>query len=414
MDNKEITMGATKERDYMFDIFRGLLMLSIPVSHFTKMSGNLYSSLYLGGGFPKATLYGFVYITINVFVMQAFMFLSGYFSKKPERARETAFQTFMWPYLVFTFIYFLIRIFFFGSAHLTFMSPPFALWFLWSLFFYRFFLKDMVKFRWLFPVSIVVYLLAGLVQEWGDFMALGRTMSYFSFFLVGYYCSAERLAWFRRLKEHKAVLVVLAAVLVGISIFLCYFGPGVGWYLLRESYHSFGITWWQDILFRAILFFIASGWIILMVNILPSKPGFLSYVGANTMPVYMFHLALRYVIQFYGLYMGFVASLVVACFGLAGWFYKKHPNTKAYAATIVILIAGAVALFSSGVLEPIYGLAPANIYLSYVFCYAGAIIAGTSFVSPFWISVYDFIIGGTKKLPMTTKWLKGPGYEGED
>ena len=130
-------MGEIKQRDYMFDTFRGILMLSIPMSHFTKMSGNLYSELYLGGGFPQATFGGFIYITINVFVMQAFMFLSGYFSKKPERARETAFKTFMWPYLVFTVIYFGVRYFFFGNAHLDFLSPPFALWFLFALFFYR-------------------------------------------------------------------------------------------------------------------------------------------------------------------------------------------------------------------------------------------------------------------------------------
>ena len=144
-------MGEIKQRDYMFDTFRGILMLSIPMSHFTKMSGNLYSELYLGGGFPQATFGGFIYITINVFVMQAFMFLSGYFSKKPERARETAFKTFMWPYLVFTVIYFGVRYFFFGNAHLDFLSPPFALWFLFALFFYRFFLKDMVKLKWLLP-----------------------------------------------------------------------------------------------------------------------------------------------------------------------------------------------------------------------------------------------------------------------
>ena len=407
-------MANTKARDYMFDIFRGLLMLSIPISHFTKMSGNLYSSLYMGGGFPKATLFGFVYITINVFVMQAFMFLSGYFSKKPERARETAFQTFMWPYLVFTFIYFLIRMFFFGSSHLTFMSPPFALWFLFSLFFYRFFLVDMVKFRWLLPVSIVISLLAGLVQEWGDFMALGRTMSYFPFFLIGYYCSAERLAWLRRLKEHKLVLVLLGASLVGISIFLCYFGPGVGWYLLRESYHSFGITWWQDILLRVAVSFIACGWIIFMINVLPSKPGFLSYVGANTMPVYMFHLTLRYVIQFYGLYMGFIGSLVVAWFGILGLIYKKWQNKVAYACLIIASIAGAVALFSSGILSGLYEQAPSNIYMAYLLCYGGAIITGVSLVSPFWISLYDFLIGGTKKLPNITRWLKGPKYEAED
>ena len=407
-------MATTKQRDYMFDIFRGLLMLSIPVSHFTKMTGNLYSSLYMGGGFPNQTLFGFVYITINVFVMQAFMFLSGYFSKKPERARETAFQTFMWPYLVFTFIYFLVRMFFFGSSHLTFLSPPFALWFLFALFFYRYFLVDMVKFHWLLPLGLVLYLLAGQVKEWGDFMALGRTMSYFVSFLIGYYCSAERLAWCRRLKEHKVLLYLLGAVLVGISILLCYIGPNVGWYLLRESYHSFHITWWQDIVMRAAILVVSVAWIVFMVNVLPSKPGFLSYVGANTMPVYMFHLALRYVIQFYGLYVGFFASLVVAWFGILGLTYKKWQNKALYAVLIIASIAGTVFLFGSGTFKSLYGLAPENIYLTYLVCYIAAIITGVSLTSPFWISLYDFLIGGTKKMPNITRWLKGPKYEGEE
>jgi len=406
---------AGKERDYMFDTFRGLLMLSIPISHFTKMTGNLYSSLYMGGGFPKETLFGFVYITINVFVMQAFMFLSGYFSKRPDRARETAFSTFMWPYLVFTFLYFLIRIPFFGSSHLTFLSPPFALWFLFSLFFYRFFLKDMVKFRWLLPVAIVLGLLAGQVKEWGDFLALGRTMSYFASFMIGYYCSAERLRWCQKLREHKVLLVMLGVMLVAASIVLCYVGPNVGWYLLRESYHSFRITWWQDIFMRAIILVISCLWIIFCVNVIPSKKGFLAYVGANTMPVYMFHLTLRYVIKFYGLYIAFIGCLIVAWLGIISLIYKKGKISKTlYVFLELASIAGFVALFASGVLSPLYGGCPENIYLTYLVCYGGAIICGVSFVTPFWVDLYDFLINGTNKLPQITRWLKGPGYEAED
>ena len=85
-----VGVGETiKQRDYMFDTFRGLLMWSIPISHFTRVAGH----------FSQASLGGVVYITINVFVMQAFVFLSGYFSKKPDRSKETSFHTFMWPYL---------------------------------------------------------------------------------------------------------------------------------------------------------------------------------------------------------------------------------------------------------------------------------------------------------------------------
>lgn len=407
-------MGETKVRDYMFDTFRGLLMLSIPISHFTKMSGNLYGHLYLGSGFFPESLFGWVYITINVFVMQAFMFLSGYFSKKPDRAQQTAFKTFMWPYLIFTFLYFLIRMFFFGNSHLTFLSPPFALWFLFALFFYRFFLKYMIKFRWLLPLSVVLFLLAGQVKEWGDYLALGRTVSYFVFFLLGVYCSKERLAWFQKLKQHKIILALMGILLCGISVILCFYGPhNVGWYLLRESYHSLGVTWWQDILLRVMMLFVSSAWIIWCVNVIPSKQNFISYVGANTMPVYVFHLTLRYVIQFFGLYVNFVACLVVAWFGLLGVIFKRIQNKVLYAVCVLASIGGAYALFASGCLSPYYNLAPQSLGLTYVLCYAGAIICGVSFVSPFWISLYDGLVDGPNYFPKMTKFLKGPGYEEE-
>ena len=50
----------------MFDTSRGLLMWAIPISHFTRVAGH----------FSQASLSGVIYITINVFVMQAFVFLS--------------------------------------------------------------------------------------------------------------------------------------------------------------------------------------------------------------------------------------------------------------------------------------------------------------------------------------------------
>ena len=413
-----LIMGEIKQRDYMFDTFRGLLILSIPISHFTKMSGNLYSSLYMGGGFPQETLLGFVYITINVFVMQAFMFLSGYFSKKPDRAQETAFSTFMWPYLVFTLLYYFIRMFFFGDANLKFLSPPFALWFLFVLFFYRFFLKYMVKFQYLLPLSFILCLLAGQIEEFGNFMALGRAFSYFPFFLLGYYCSKERLAWLQGLKKRPAWLAVLGIALVGMTIVMMFFGPNVGWFLLKESFHSFNnMMWWEDILLRIVVCLLASGWIIFMINVIPSKKSFLSFVGMNTMPVYIFHLTLRYVIDFYGLYVGFISCLVVAWFAIISLVHRKAKSGGAqnaktcdmvYGIAIAVSIAAFFLMFNSGCLEALYGLCPEGKLPFYLLVYGGALICGFSFVSPFWIKLYDLLIDGPVKGSKMAKWLQGP------
>ncbi|MDO4746285.1 MAG: hypothetical protein Q4B18_06995 [Bacillota bacterium] len=400
-------MGELKQRDYMFDTFRGLLILSIPMSHFTKMAGNQYGAMYLTGGFPEESLFGFVYITINVFVMQAFMFLSGYFSKKVDRAQETAFGTFMWPYLVFTVIYYFIRMFFMDGANLKLLTPPFALWFLFVLFFYRFFLKYMVKFNWLLPVSIMLYLLAGQVEEFGNLLALGRALSYFPFFLLGYYCSKERLAWFQGLRKKPLLLALLGIVLVGITFLLMHSDVKVGWYLLKQSVDNFSnMMWWEDTLMRILIFFVASGWIIFMVNIIPSKKSFISYIGMNTMPVYVFHLTLRYVVEFYGIYVGFISCLVVAWFAILSLIHKKHGHSAVYGVIIALSIIGFYLMYSSGILTPLYGLVPENIYLMYVLVYGGALICGVSFVAPFWVKLYDLLVTGPVKGSKLATWLQ--------
>lgn len=413
-------MGEIKQRDYMFDTFRGLLILSIPMSHFTKMAGNQYGAMYLTGGFPEESLFGFVYITINVFVMQAFMFLSGYFSKKPDRAQETAFSTFMWPYLVFTVIYYFVRMFFMDGANLKLLTPPFALWFLFVLFFYRFFLKYMVKFNWLLPVSIMLYLLAGQVEEFGNFMSLGRALSYFPFFLLGYYCSKNRLAWFQKLREKPAFLVLLGAVLIGITFLLMRSDVKVGWYLLKQSVDNFpNMLWWEDTLMRILIFFVASGWIILMVNIIPSRKSFISYIGMNTMPIYVFHLTLRYVVEFYGIYVGFISCLVTAWFAIISLAHKKccirlqdidaakkRSCDVIYGIVISASIAAFYFIYSSEYLSPIYDLVPENIYFLYVLVYGGALICGISFVAPFWVKLYDLLVTGPVKGSKLAGWLQ--------
>ena len=130
-------MSTTKQRDYMWDVFRGLCMLAVPISHFTKASANWYQDLFQAG-FNHSSLAGFTYITINVFVMQAFMFISGYFSKNVDKVQKNSFKNVLWPYLVFTTITMIAGYGFnVGIGHwFSYLTPPFALWFLFCLFIY--------------------------------------------------------------------------------------------------------------------------------------------------------------------------------------------------------------------------------------------------------------------------------------
>ena len=185
-------------------------MWSIPISHFTRMAGH----------FSHDSLSGVVYITINLFVMQAFMFLSGYFSKKPEKSRNIAFKTFLWPYILSVFFFYGVRMLLWGSATLYFDRPPFAMWFMLALFLYKLFQKNYVKIPHFFAISFAAYLIAGCVPFLTEFLSLNRIVSYFPFFFLGYYCQSEHIAKIKSLRKWQCW--ILGIVLVGISIFLAY------------------------------------------------------------------------------------------------------------------------------------------------------------------------------------------------
>ena len=321
-----------KQRSFIFDNLRGLAIWCIPISHFTRV----------GGEFVHGSLGGIVYITINVFVMQLFMFLSGFFSKKVDRARETAFKTFMLPYLLFTLDFYIFRYFYFGHANLDFLKPPFALWFLFAVFFYRFYLKDLVKIKHLLAISIGIYLITGLLPVDTDYFALGRTISYFPFFLMGYYCTSERLKKVQGLKKWQCI--PLLAVLLGISYGLAYYVKvPVAFYLLKTTAADIGIAWYTDIIMRAVVLLLAVLWTILLLNLMPNKKNYLAYVGMNTMPIYMFHLFVRYIVKENGFPFINWTAYYLWIFGAASLcviIFSSPPIAKAYDAVLDKLYDG--------------------------------------------------------------------------
>ena len=311
----------------MFDTFRGLLMWTIPISHFTRVAGH----------FSQASLSGVIYITINVFVMQAFVFLSGYFSKKPDRSKETSFHTFMWPYLLGIPFFYCVRYIIWGHANWNLDTPPFALWYLWALFFYRYFTKEWMKIPYILELSILVYLFAGQVPFFSDKFGLGRVVSYFPFFVMAVYCTRDQLKKLQCLKKWRCWL--LGAALMGASCILAFCVPQlpVGFYLLKSPACELGITWYWDIIGRAIILALAWGWIILMVNILPTKMNYVAYAAMNTMPVYIFHLIVRYLVKKHTIFFGVLPEnwvvyylMIFALAGLCVFVFSSKPVVKIY------------------------------------------------------------------------------------
>ena len=335
-------MGEIKERNYVFDTLRGLCMWSIPISHFTRMAGH----------FTHDSFSGFIYITINVFVMQAFMFLSGYFSKKPGKSRQQAFKVFLWPYILSIFFFYGIRTLLWGHATLYFDRPPFAMWFMLALFLYKFFQKNYVKIPHFFAITFVLYVFAGCIPWLTEDYSLGRIVSYFPFFFLGYYCNSEHIKKLQCLT--KIQTFVLGCALIGISFYLTYglTDIPVEWYLLRRPGAEIGVAWYTDIIMRLVLVALGSLWIIFMLNILPSKDNYLAYVGRNTMPVYIFHLVIRQWIKKNTITMGL--------------FALPAAGTFAYYALVLGLASACVIVFSSKPVSRFYDFVVDGLYTIFI------------------------------------------------
>ena len=170
-------------------------------------------------------------------------------------------------------------------------------------------------------------------------MSLGRIVSYFPFFVLGYYCQAEHVAKIKSMKRWKVYL--LGVILVAISVYLAYGVTDipVEWYLMRRPGAEIGVAWYADVIGRLLLSVLGCAWIIFMMNFLPSKDNYLAYVGRNTMPVYIFHLVVRQWIKRHGIGLGLIAIpsnpvlYYVLIYGLASLCvvtFSSKPVVKFY------------------------------------------------------------------------------------
>jgi fucose 4-O-acetylase-like acetyltransferase len=284
-NGKEITK-ISSGRSFVFDNIKALMIFVVVSTHYLRATK----------GFAMPTLSGATYLTFISFDMVLFIFISGYFSKNAEKCRRTAFKTFLFPYIVLTVLMYGIRYLIYGHAVLSFMVPSLALWFLVVMFYYRFFLKNLIKIPYILPISVAVSIIAGTVPFFNSNLALGRALGFLPFFLLGYFCKAEHIERIKKLP--KWATAGLLAILISYSGVMAWTKtlPFSTWFF-KSSYANLGLSAPEGMLVRAGLLIIALGWIIVFINLIPDKKTWYSDIGMRTMSVYALHLTFRHLIQ---------------------------------------------------------------------------------------------------------------------
>lgn len=279
-------MTDSNGRDYLFDNLKGILIFCVVYAHFLKATT-----------FQTDTLGGAVYCIFFCFIMQSFLFVSGYFSKNTDTARAKAVKAFLFPYFILTLVMYGARVLIFGhdNASLHFIKPSMALWYLLTLFFYRYGLKAFVKIPHFLPVSFFLSLASGFMPFLDERLSLGRVFGFLPFFILGYCFKPSHIEKLRRLPGWTTAVMFLSLPLFGIAIAY----TGIGWdsILFKRAYVEQGLAPMQGLLERSALILISLGWIALFLSCLPRHKTFLTSAGRGTMTVFALHIIVRYWIK---------------------------------------------------------------------------------------------------------------------
>ena len=318
----DIDKIGKKERNYLFDNIKAILIFSVVIAHYFRMSDT----------FALPTFGGVAYVISFSYIMQGFLFISGYFSRNLDKCRTTAFQNFLFPYIILMPIMFGIRYLIFGRANLDFTLPTMALWYLLTLFYYRYSLKYLIKIKKILPISVIISLAAGFIPFLDSTLSLGRTFSFLPFFLLGYYFKEE---WIEKLRTvPKTVGFHVLAVLLSVSVFIAYENlvPLSALYM-KNSYGATGLSLFEGVAVRAVILLISSAWIFVFINLTPKRRTFLVSIGQKTMTIYVLHIIVRYIIKYFSdFFRHEILSYIIltAAAALSLWLFSRPPAVKIY------------------------------------------------------------------------------------
>ncbi len=263
-------------REYLFDNYKVLLIVLVVIGHFIEPCYDQNPFLY-------ELKWGIV-----AFHMPAFIFISGYFSKRDPSVKKLV-SSLIIPYFVYEIMYYLIYTFLLSKdTGLYFARPKFTLWYLLALFVWRLAAPAVRKVPYYFPLSVAGGLLIGLAGI-GNFLSIPRIVFFFPFFLAGMAFDSSWLARFRNIRGYMGALGILGAFALFLFTDPYHRRLPVKIFYGRYSYEGLGLEPVEGILIRILCYAVSFILIYLFMLVLPSEKKPYSYLGERTMAVYIFH-----------------------------------------------------------------------------------------------------------------------------
>lgn len=269
--------NIAKKRDYLFDNYKVLLIFLVVLGHFIEPA-------YGNHIFINALKW-----MIVSFHMPAFIFISGYFSKR-ELPVHVSIQKLLVPYLIYEVIYYLFYTFIIQKdTGLYLARPKFSLWYLLALFVWRIITPYVKKIPYHFILSVAAGLLIGCSDMPGNFLSIPRILVFYPFFLAGMYFDRQTITKFRTRTNQwiAGALTVICFLLVAVGPFGSEYSTKI--FYGRYNYESLGQSVLEGILCRSACYIVGFILTFALLMLVSENETSYSYIGTRTMSVYLFH-----------------------------------------------------------------------------------------------------------------------------
>ena len=235
------------------------------------------------------TVVRYVWYAITIFHMPAFVFISGYLSKKPQNVLKN-FKNLLIPYVLGYTLTWYSQIWLGRSVDYEILRPTGSvMWYILALFIYRLTIEALGKIRFIVLLSILFALWAGTRPEFTTFLSSSRIVVFFPFFVAGYLWKSEYITAIRKFKG-KWILVAISGVLLwAIPNYMIPNEMGIAIFRGNHGYQLCGLTDPQGVILRLLMYLVSFVVVYTMLALVPDIKLPLTYVGRHTMGIYFFH-----------------------------------------------------------------------------------------------------------------------------
>ena len=204
----------------------------------------------------------YVWYAITIFHMPAFVFMSGYLSKKPQDVLRNV-KNLLIPYILGYSLTWYAYIWLGKSMDYELLRPSgTVMWYVLALFAYRLTIEALGKVRFIVPISIIFALWAR--PEFTTYLSSSRIVVFFPFFVAGYLWKSDYTKIVRKFKGKWVLVPISGLLLYGIPNFMIANEMPVD--ILRGN-HSYQVSGMDDV------------------------------TGRNTMGIYFFHYPIMIVLN---------------------------------------------------------------------------------------------------------------------